>query len=65
MKPEKVGIYARVSTSDKGQDVELQLCDLRTYANARGWKIFKEYLDIGQSGSKEQRPSFSQLMEVK
>lgn len=63
MKPEKVAIYARVSTVDKGQDVNLQLCDLRTYADARGWKVFKEYLDVGQSGSKEQRPSFSQLME--
>jgi DNA invertase Pin-like site-specific DNA recombinase len=63
MKTEKVAIYARVSTSDKGQDVDLQLSDLRAYADARGWKIFKEYLDIGESGSKEQRPAFSQLME--
>ena len=63
MKPEKVGIYARVSTLDKGQDTEVQLCDLRTYADARGWKVFKEYIDVGQSGSKEQRPAFSQLME--
>lgn len=59
----KVGIYARVSTSDKGQDVELQLSDLRTYAEARGWKVFKEYVDVGQSGAKEQRPSFNQLMD--
>lgn len=63
MKTEKVAIYARVSTSDKGQDINLQLSDLRAYADARGWKIFKEYLDIGESGSKEQRPAFSQLME--
>jgi len=63
MKPEKVGIYARVSTLDKGQDTELQLSDLRAYASARGWKVFKEYVDAGQSGSKEQRPAFSQLME--
>jgi DNA invertase Pin-like site-specific DNA recombinase len=63
MKSDKVGLYGRVSTLDKGQDVELQLSDLRTYADARGWKIFKEYLDVGQSGSKEQRPAFNQLME--
>lgn len=63
MRQERVGIYARVSTVDKGQDVELQLSELRAYANARGWGIFKEYVDIGQSGSKEQRPSFNQLME--
>src|SRR4030043_1069265 len=63
MKPEKGGIYARVSTLDKGQGTELQLSDLRTYASARGWKVFKEYVDEGQSSSKEQRPAFNQLME--
>ena len=35
MKSEKVAIYTRVSTADKGQDPELQLKDLRAYANAR------------------------------
>ena len=63
MKSEKVGLYARVSTLDKGQDTEIQLSDLRAYADARGWKVFKEYIDVGQSGSKEQRPAFSQLMD--
>ncbi len=62
MKPERVGIYARVSTLDKGQDVELQLSDLRAYATARGWAI-KEYVDIGESGSKERRPSFDRMMD--
>ncbi len=63
MKSEKVGLYGRISTADKKQDVELQLVDLRAYTTARGWKVFKEYLDIGVSGSKEQRPAFNQLME--
>jgi len=38
MKSEKVAIYARVSTVDKGQDPEVQLKDLRAYANAGGGK---------------------------
>jgi DNA invertase Pin-like site-specific DNA recombinase len=59
----KIAIYARVSTMDKGQDVDLQLSDLRTYAKARGWEIFKEYIDNGESGSKEQRPALNQLMD--
>lgn len=63
MKSEKVGIYARVSTADKGQDPELQLKDLRQYANARGWKVFGEYVDIGESGSKDKRPQLDRLME--
>lgn len=46
----KVAIYARISTIDKGQNVDLQLNDLRAYAAARGWKIYQEYVDKGQSG---------------
>lgn len=41
MKPEKVAIYARVSTVDKGQDVNLQLCDLRTYADGEDGRYSK------------------------
>ncbi len=63
MKPERVGLYGRISTADKKQDIELQLVDLRAYAAARGWKVFKEYLDVGVSGSREHRPAFNQLME--
>ena len=63
MKPEKVGLYARISTLDKGQDIDLQLLDLRSYAGARGWEIFKEYLDLGESGAKEHRASFNELMD--
>jgi DNA invertase Pin-like site-specific DNA recombinase len=58
----KLGIYARVSTLDKGQDIELQLRDLRSYAEARGWQIFDEYKDVGESGAKDQRPEFNRLM---
>jgi putative DNA-invertase from lambdoid prophage Rac len=63
MKSERVAIYARVSTADKGQDPEMQLKDLREYAHARGWKVFGEYVDIGESGSKDKRPQLDRLME--
>ena len=59
----KFGLYARVSTADKGQDIELQLRNLRSYAKARGWEIFDEYKDVGQSGSKDRRPELDRLME--
>jgi DNA invertase Pin-like site-specific DNA recombinase len=59
----KVGLYGRTSTSDKGQDIELQLKDLRSYVWARGWEIFGEYKDVGQSGSKDRRPELDRLME--
>ena len=63
MKSEKVGLYGRVSTTDKGQDPELQLKDLRSYANARGWKVFGEYVDKGESGAKDRRPQLDRLLE--
>jgi len=58
----RVGIYARVSTTDKGQDPELQLGPLREHTLARGWTIHKEYVDDGISGAKERRPALDQLM---
>lgn len=60
---EKVALYARVSTGDKGQDAELQLRDLRSYVQARGWMIFKEYVDNGVSGSKDRRPMLDAMMD--
>ncbi len=58
----KVALYARVSTSDKGQDPEMQLRELREYCQRRGWVIVGEYVDIGVSGSKESRPQLNRLM---
>jgi len=57
-----VAVYARVSTKDKGQDVTTQLMPLRDYAASRLWKIHKEYIDIGVSGSKERRPALDEMM---
>jgi len=57
-----VGIYARVSTTDKGQDPEVQLGPLREYVQARGWAVHKEYVDHGVSGAKVRRPALDQLM---
>jgi DNA invertase Pin-like site-specific DNA recombinase len=59
----RCGIYARVSTTDKGQDVELQLKDLRNYVTARGWGVHDEYVDIGESGAKDRRPELDRLLE--
>ncbi len=58
----KVAVYARVSTSDKGQDPEVQLAPIRDHALARGWTIYQEYVDHGVSGAKERRPALDQLV---
>jgi len=66
VKPERnrVGVYARVSTTDKGQDTELQLKDLRAFAHARGWQIHEEYVDEGISGILPKRPALDRLLKA-
>ncbi|HEY4776646.1 MAG TPA: recombinase family protein [Candidatus Acidoferrales bacterium] len=58
----KIALYARVSTSDKGQDPEMQLRELREYCERRKLDIAGEYIDNGISGSKESRPELNRLM---
>jgi len=58
----KTALYARVSTSDKGQDPEMQLRELREYCERRGWTISAEYVDVGVSGAKDSRPQLNKLM---
>jgi DNA invertase Pin-like site-specific DNA recombinase len=47
-------LYARVSTKDKGQDVENQLRQLREFCVRQGWIIAHEYIDH-ETGSKSDR----------
>ncbi len=56
----RVGIYARVSTKD--QSCELQLRDLRSYCAARQAVVVREYVDHGQSGTKDSRPQLDLMM---
>ena len=41
MKQLRIGIYARVSTDDKGQDPLNQLLQLRAFAQQQGWGIVR------------------------
>jgi DNA invertase Pin-like site-specific DNA recombinase len=59
--PQRVGLYARVSTL-VGQSPEMQLVELREYATRRGWQTVEEYVDHGVSGAKESRPALNRLM---
>ena len=58
----KIGLYARVSTNNGRQDVEVQLQPLREYCKQRGFTIFKEYVDH-MSGAKDDRPSMKEMMD--
>src|SRR6266699_3292944 len=59
---QRVAIYARVSTTNHGQDVSLQTRELREFAEARGWHIADEYIDEGVGGAKDSRPELNRLM---
>jgi len=60
----RVALYARVSTRDKGQNPELQLSELRQYAQARDWRVVGEFVDVGVSGSKDSRPKLDEMMRL-
>jgi DNA invertase Pin-like site-specific DNA recombinase len=59
----KVAIYARVSTTNHGQDVGLQLDDLHALVGQRAWELTDAYVDDGVSGAKESRPQLDRLMD--
>lgn len=58
----RAAIYARVSTSNNGQDPGMQTRELEEYRQRRGWEIAGVYVDLGISGSKESRPELDRLM---
>jgi DNA invertase Pin-like site-specific DNA recombinase len=58
----RAAIYARVSTTNHGQDATLQTRDQHQFAEARGWEVFDDYVDQGVSGSKDSRPELNRLM---
>jgi DNA invertase Pin-like site-specific DNA recombinase len=56
----RIAVYARVSTRDKGQDVENQLQQLRQFADSQNWTIVHEYIDKA-SGKRNDRAQFQRL----
>ena len=63
--PTRVALYSRVSTTDKGQEVENQLLQLRQLCASHGYQIRQEYIDheSGSKGKKE-RAAFAELFEA-
>ena len=58
----KVAVYARVSTCEQSPDAQLR--DLHEYIRNRGWKQVAEYVDVGESGSKDSRPAWNELWDA-
>lgn len=66
MKIMKVAIYARVSKDEnekdnRFQDPENQLIALRKYCEAKGYQVFKEYIDK-RSGADPSREAFREMI---
>ena len=61
-KPIRAALYARVSTTGHGQDIGLQLDELRQVAAQRRWTVVNEYTDEGVSGAKDRRPGLDRMM---
>lgn len=58
----RVAIYARVSTKDKGQEVENQLRQLREFAALQGWTVYREFVDH-ETGSTDDRREFQSMFK--
>jgi DNA invertase Pin-like site-specific DNA recombinase len=56
-------LYARVSTSDKGQDPAMQLREMQEFSTRRGWQS-EIFADAGYSGSKLNRPELDRMMAL-
>src|SRR4051794_24253393 len=58
----RAALYLRVSTRDKGQDVENQRRELQQFCAAQKWQIVAEYEDQ-DSGGKSKRIQFQRMLE--
>jgi len=61
MKQVRCAFYVRVSTHNGQQNPEVQLNDLRPFAESRGWQLVAEYIDHC-TGAKESRPELNRLL---
>ena len=59
----RVVIYARVSTADGRQDVEVQLSELKAYCKLREWEIITEFADT-ISGKSSKRPHLDAMVKL-
>ena len=59
----KVGIYGRISTADKDQNLDTQLLPLRDYCTAQGWEVYKEYTDTASALDIAHRTAWREMLD--
>jgi DNA invertase Pin-like site-specific DNA recombinase len=60
----RVGIYARVSTSDKNQNPETQILPLREFCQTQGWTIAGEFVDKASATDLRGRREWHKLLDA-
>jgi len=60
----KAALYARVSTTDKNQNPEVQLEVLREYCRQMGWDVYQEYVDYASAADLVGRKQWVALMKA-
>jgi DNA invertase Pin-like site-specific DNA recombinase len=63
-KPLRVGLYSRVSTSDRNQDPETQLLPLREHCQAHGWQTVAEFIDHASATDLRGRTAWRDLLAL-
>ena len=58
----RAALYARISTKDKGQEIENQLRQLREFAASQGWTVCREFVDR-ETGSTDDRAEFQSMFQ--
>jgi DNA invertase Pin-like site-specific DNA recombinase len=60
----KTFLYARVSTTDKHQDAENQLPEMRREVERQGWTLKREFIDLTSASGKKKREQFDEMLEA-
>lgn len=61
----RVAIYVRVSTIEQykeGYSIAEQIARLTKYCEAKGWTVYKVYIDGGYSGASMERPALQEMI---
>ena len=59
----RVALYLRVSTDDKGQDLDTQRLPLRDFCTAQGWSDMAEYSDQASAADLRGRTAWRRLLD--
>ncbi len=59
----RVALYLRISTDDKGQDLDTQRLPLRDFCKAQGWAEVTEYADLASAADLLHRTAWRRLLD--